>query len=79
MKGGWSSLLSSHWAARWIDRIHRSNACPPPLPASSVQVEVAVLHRDAATKEVVQRFYTPAEVDALLKEITAAAAPSGDV
>jgi 20S proteasome alpha/beta subunit len=46
---------------------------------TSDKVEVAVLTRDDKAKTVVQRFYTPAEVDAILKEIAAAAAPAGDV
>ncbi len=44
-----------------------------------LQVEVAVLYRDATTNKMVQRFYAAEEVDAILKEITAASSPAGDV
>jgi 20S proteasome alpha/beta subunit len=46
---------------------------------SSDKVEVAVLTRDEAAGTVVQRFFTAAEVDGVLREVAAAAAPAGDV
>lgn len=46
---------------------------------SSEKVEIATLYRDEVTNEVVQRFFTAKEVDAVLKEIANSTATSGDV